>query len=255
MTGWLGCELHELDVCDSTNDEAAARAAAGAPHGTVVVAAEQRRGRGRLGRSWYSPPGENLYLSCVLRPPVAPFALPPVTLAAGVAVAEAAHAFGVRARVKWPNDVVVAGRKLAGLLTEMTSRGDRIDHVILGIGVNLGRRSFPPELAAIATSLPIAGGRAATPVEFRAQLLPGLESWLDRFFQGGVAAVGPAWTSWSGMAGARVRVTDGASVVQGTVCGIGPDGALDVRDDRGHHVMVVAGDVIVLQEPVAEGER
>jgi BirA family transcriptional regulator, biotin operon repressor / biotin---[acetyl-CoA-carboxylase] ligase len=252
MTAWLGAELHELAVCDSTNDEAAARAAAGAPHGTVVVAAEQRRGRGRLGRSWHSPPGENLYLSCVLRPPLAPVALPPVTLAAGVAVAEAVAAFGPRPAVKWPNDVTVGGRKLAGLLTEMTTRGDLIDHVVLGIGVNLGSRSFPPELAGIATSIALEGGREVSPAGFRAQLLPGLETWLDRFFQGGVAAIGPAWTAWSGMAGARVRVTEGGRVAEGIACGIGPDGSLDVRDDQGHHVMVVAGDVVIVQPAAGE---
>jgi BirA family transcriptional regulator, biotin operon repressor / biotin---[acetyl-CoA-carboxylase] ligase len=246
VTGWLGAELHELALCDSTNDEAAARAAAGAPHGTVVTAAAQRRGRGRLGRSWYSPPGENLYLSCVLRPALAPAALPPITLAAGVAVAEVVARFGPRPAVKWPNDVVVAGRKLAGVLTEMTTRGERLDFLVLGIGVNLGSRSFPPELAGVATSIALESGREVAPGEFRAALLPELESWLDRFLRGGVAAIGPAWTAWSGMAGARVRVSAGGRELEGTACGIGQDGSLDVRDDRGHHVNVVAGDVIVL---------
>jgi BirA family transcriptional regulator, biotin operon repressor / biotin---[acetyl-CoA-carboxylase] ligase len=257
VTGWLGIELHELDECDSTNDEASARAAAGAPHGTVVTAAAQRRGRGRLGRAWYSPPGENLYLSCVLRPELPASALPPVTLAAGVAVADAVAAFGVRPAVKWPNDVVVAGRKLAGVLTEMTTRGDRLDFLVLGIGVNLGSRSFPPELAGVATSVALESGREVTPDRFRAELLPGLETWLDRFFRGGVAAVGPAWTERSGMAGARVRVMAGGLPVEGTASGIAEDGSLDVRDDRGHHVRVVAGDVILLHEKTrgAQGER
>lgn len=254
MTTWLGAELHELDQCDSTSDEAAARAAEGAPHGTVVVASAQRRGRGRLGRPWYSPPGENLYLSCVLRPPLPAAALPPVTLAAGVAVAEAVAGFGVHAALEWPNDVVARGRKLAGVLTEMTTRGDRLDFLILGIGVNLGSRSFPPELAGIATSLALECGRDVRPDEFRARLLPALESWLDRFFTGGVAAIGPAWTRWSGMEGARVRVTIAGRVVEGTARGIGADGSLDVLDDRGHHVCVVAGDVVVLPAD-AKGER
>jgi BirA family transcriptional regulator, biotin operon repressor / biotin---[acetyl-CoA-carboxylase] ligase len=246
VTGWLGAELIELAACDSTNDEAAARAAAGAPHGAVVTAAEQRRGRGRLGRSWYSPPGENLYLSCVLRPDRRPAALPPITLAAGVAVAEVVAGFGVRPSVKWPNDVVVAGSKLAGILTEMSTRGERLDFLVLGIGVNLGSRSFPPELAGAATSIALETGRAVSPAEFRARLLPGLESWLDRFFRGGLAEVGPAWTQWSGMAGARVRVSAGGRAIEGTALGIGEDGSLDVRDDTGHHVSVTAGDVVLL---------
>ncbi len=254
MTGWLGTELHELELCDSTNDEAAALAAAGAPHGAVVVAGGQRRGRGRLGRSWYSPPGENLYLSCVLRPDISAAALPPATLAAGVAVAETVTGFGVRASVKWPNDVLARGRKLAGLLTEMSTRGARVDHLILGIGVNLGSRSFPPELDAIATSIARETGREVTPAQFRERLLPGLEIWLDRFFAGGVPAVGPAWTAWSEMEGARVRVVAGGQTVEGTACGIAADGSLDVRDDHGHHVSVVAGDVVLVADDDGRGE-
>jgi BirA family biotin operon repressor/biotin-[acetyl-CoA-carboxylase] ligase len=246
VKGWLGTELHELDVCDSTSDEAASLAAAGAPHGAVVVAAAQRRGRGRLGRAWYSPPGENLYLSAVLRPDLAPPTLPPITLAAGVAVAETIASYGAAPVVKWPNDVLVGERKVAGILTEMTTRADRLDHLVLGVGVNLGSRSFPPELADVATSLAIACGRAETPAGFRARLLPVLETWLDRFFAGGVAAVGRAWSAWSGMEGRRVRVSVGGRVLEGTARGIAPDGSLDVRDDRGHHVKVVAGDVVLL---------
>jgi BirA family biotin operon repressor/biotin-[acetyl-CoA-carboxylase] ligase len=148
--------------------------------------------------------------------------------------------------VKWPNDVLVGERKLAGVLTEMTTRADRLDHLVLGIGVNLGSRSFPPELAGVATSLALACGRTETPAGFRARLLPRLEAWLDRFFAGGVAAVGPAWSAWSGMEGRRVRVTAGGRALEGTALGIAPDGSLDVRDDRGHHVKVVAGDVVLL---------
>jgi BirA family biotin operon repressor/biotin-[acetyl-CoA-carboxylase] ligase len=252
VTGWLGRELHELELCESTSDEAAALAAAGAPHGTVVVAAAQRRGRGRLGRAWFSPAGENLYLSCVLRPDLPAAAMPAVTLAAGVAVHDAVTSFGARAALKWPNDVVASGRKLAGLLAEMTTRGARLDHLFLGIGVNLGSRAFPPELESTATSLALETGREVSPARFRAALLPELEIWLDAFFRGGVAAIAPAWTERS-MAGARVRVMDGTREVSGVACGIHPDGSLDVRDDRGHHVKVVAGDVILL--PSGRGER
>jgi BirA family biotin operon repressor/biotin-[acetyl-CoA-carboxylase] ligase len=253
VTAWLGVELHDLELCESTSDEAATLAAAGAPHGTVVVAEEQRRGRGRLGRAWYSPPGENLYLSCVLRPALPAAALPAVTLAAGIAVADAVAGFGARAALKWPNDVMVSGRKLAGLLAEMTTQGARLDHLILGIGVNLGSRSFPRELEATATSLALETGRDVSPARFRAALLPELENWLDRFFRGGVAAIAPAWTERS-MTGARVRVMDGGRAVNGVACGINPDGSLDVRDDRGHHVRVVAGDVVLLPSG-SGGER
>jgi BirA family transcriptional regulator, biotin operon repressor / biotin---[acetyl-CoA-carboxylase] ligase len=217
-----------------------------------VVAAAQRRGRGRLGRTWYSPPGDNLYISCVLRPPLAPVAVPPVTLAAGVAVAEAVVDFGVRAAVKWPNDVVVAGRKLAGILTEMTTRGGSLEFLVLGIGINLATRAFPPELAAIATSLALESGTVVPAAEFRARLLPALEIWLDRFFAGGVPAVAPAWTERSGMLDSRVRVIAEGRTFEGIAKGLAGDGSLDVLDDRGHHVKVVAGDVIVVQSEAVQ---
>ena len=289
--GWLGRERVALAECDSTNDEAAARAAAGAPHGLVVTATAQRRGRGRLGRAWYSPPGgtlqsaceatagvpgggglpsggdvaggapggDNLYLSCVLRPALPPAALPPITLAAGVAVAEAVAAFEVEARLKWPNDVLAArpgpagapgaaGRKLAGILTEMTTQAGRIDFVILGIGVNLATTAFPPELRDIATSLAIErGGRPVAAPAFLAQLLARLEAWLDRFFAGGIGAVAADFARWSGMAGRTVRVNTAAGPIVGRVRGITGDGGLDVVDDRGHAHVVMAGDVVEIE--------
>lgn len=275
--GWLGRERVCLEECDSTNDEAAARAAAGAAHGLVVTAAAQRRGRGRLGRAWYSPPGDglqspceatdgvpgggNLYVSCVLRPALAPAALPPITLAAGVAVAEAVAAFGVEARLKWPNDVLAAGtgagggagRKLAGILTEMTTQAGRIDFVILGIGVNLATTAFPPELAGIATSLAIErGGRPVATAAFLTEMLGRLERWLDRFFAGGIGAVAAEWTRWSGMAGRVVRVDTAAGPIRGRVRGITGDGGLDVVDDRGHDHVVMAGDVVELEPGAGE---
>ena len=248
--GWLGTPLVELVACDSTNDEAAALAAAGAPHGAVVVAAAQRRGRGRLGRSWYSPPGESLYLSCLLRPQLTPAAVPPITLAAGVAVAEAVAALGLGPRLKWPNDVLVGGRKLAGVLTEMTTRGGQVDTAVVGVGVNVNARSFPPELAGRATSLAIELGRSVDLIALRSELLAQLDIWLGRFLADGLTEVGPAWTRWSGVGGQRVRVElGGGAAVEGRVRGITPDGALDLEDDRGHHVRIVAGEVVLLDPP------
>jgi BirA family biotin operon repressor/biotin-[acetyl-CoA-carboxylase] ligase len=243
---WLGCELVRLGEVDSTSDEAAALAAGGAPHGTVVVASAQRRGRGRQGRAWYSPPGDNLYLSCVLRPTLPPPQVPPVTLAAGVAVAEAVSALGVRPRLKWPNDVLASGRKLAGILTEMTTQGDRVDHVVLGVGVNVATRVFPDHLAAEATSLALEAGRDVAVEDALDEILARLETWLAVFLAGGVSAVAPAWTAWSGMAGAAVRVEVGGRQVSGTARGIGTDGALEVVDDRGETLRVTAGDVVLL---------
>jgi len=243
--GWLGRNLVELAECESTNDEAARLAAAGAEHGTVVVAAAQRRGRGRLGREWFSPPGESLTLSCVLRPAVAPDALPPVTLAAGIAVAEAVAGAVPAVRVHWPNDLVVAGRKLAGLLTEMTTRGARVEAAVLGVGVNVNVADFPADLGRPATSLFLETGRRHDLVALRGELLARLEIWLERFFAEGMPAVAAGWRRWGGMAGVRVRVDlGGGQVLVGTAGGLAPDGGLEVSPDGGGRPVVVrAGDV------------
>lgn len=244
MTSWLGRRLVELAACESTNDEAARLAAAGAEHGTVVVAGAQRKGRGRLGRSWFSPPGESLYLSCVLRPETAPDALPPVTLAAGLAVAEAVAAAVPLVRVHWPNDVVVDGRKLAGILTEMTTRGARVEAAVLGIGVNVNVAAFPADLGRPATSLFIETGRRRELGEVRGEILDQLEIWLERFFAEGVAAVARGWQRWGGMAGERVRVDlGGGRLLVGIAGGLAPDGGLMVIEDGGREVVVRAGDV------------
>ncbi len=241
---WLGRRLVELEDCASTNDEAARLAAAGAEHGTVVVASAQQSGRGRLGRSWFSPPGQSLTLSCVLRPALAPEALPPVTLAAGIAVAEAVSRRVPRARLHWPNDVVVEGRKLAGVLSEVTTRGRAVEAAVVGIGLNVNVERFPPDLGRPATSLYLETGRRHDLAEVRAELLDRLEIWLDAFFAEGMPAVARGWRSWGGMAGARVRVDlGGGRELTGTAGDLAADGGLEVVDDAGRLTVVRAGDV------------
>ncbi|HUS66897.1 MAG TPA: biotin--[acetyl-CoA-carboxylase] ligase [Kofleriaceae bacterium] len=242
----LGHALVRLGEVDSTSDEAAALAARGAAHGTVVVAEAQRQGRGRQGRAWFSPPGDNLYLSCVLRPALPPVRVPPVTLAAGVAVAEAVATLGVQPRLKWPNDVLASGKKLAGVLTEMSTQGDRVEHVVLGVGVNVATTRFPEELAGVATSVALEVGRAVGVEDVLAVVLERLDFWLAQYFAGGMGEVAPAWTSWSGMGGAAVRVEVGGREVRGVARGIGADGVLEVVDEGGRVVRVTAGDVLLV---------
>ncbi|HEU4731532.1 MAG TPA: biotin--[acetyl-CoA-carboxylase] ligase, partial [Kofleriaceae bacterium] len=149
---WLGSHRVELDECDSTNDEAAHLARAGARSGTVVIARAQRAGRGRAGRTWASPRDMGLYLSAVIRPAIPLGSVPPLTLAIGVGVCDAARSAGAPAALKWPNDAYVHGRKLAGVLVEAQSQGDRLEAIIVGIGVNL-RGVLPPEIADTAITL------------------------------------------------------------------------------------------------------
>ena len=147
---WLGNPRIHIDCCASTNDEAARLARAGAAHGTVIIASKQTGGRGREGRPWASPEG-GLYLSAVLRPPLPLADVPPMTLAIGIAICDAVRAEGAPAVIKWPNDLLVDGRKLAGVLVESHSQGGKLDAVIAGIGINLDRT--PESVANTAISL------------------------------------------------------------------------------------------------------
>src|SRR5581483_2965854 len=166
---------------DSTQRLARDLARAGAEEGTCVVAEAQSAGRGRLGRTWHSPPGTNLYCSVVLRPPLAPAAVPQLALVAGVAVAAAvAETTTLSAEIKWPNDVLVGGRKVAGILTELEAELERVRFVIVGIGVNLNTTAFPAELAERATSLALASGRPVDRAAFTGRLLAALEERYGR---------------------------------------------------------------------------
>ena len=244
-TAWLGRAWRHVARVGSTNDAAAAwaRAEEPAPHGAVVVADAQDAGRGRLGRKWHSPPGESLYFSVVLRPPLPPHRVPPLTLAAGVAVAEALVAFDVTPALKWPNDVQLDGKKVAGILTEMSADLDRVHHLVVGIGVNLNTREFPDELAAIATSLAAARGAAVARADFAAALCARLEAWVDLFVADGAAAVVAAWKQHARFFGQRVRVTAGRDRVEGVAEDLEDDGALRLRLDDGRAYRVVAGEV------------
>ena len=206
-SGWLGCQRISFAECGSTNDEAGRLARAGARHGTVVIADTQRAGRGRDGRAWSSPPG-GLYLSAVIRPPLALAEVPPMTLAIGIAVCDTVRELGAAAALKWPNDVLVRGRKLAGVLLEAQSQATRLEAVVVGIGVNLVTSSALVATAGDPTALPFgADGRAQVPAialdeaagaettrdDFAAALLAKVEYWVDHYIASGLDAIIPAW--------------------------------------------------------------
>jgi BirA family transcriptional regulator, biotin operon repressor / biotin---[acetyl-CoA-carboxylase] ligase len=241
-TSWLGAERRALERCESTNDVAHELARAGAAHGAIVTARSQSAGRGRGDHRWHSPDQDNLYLSCILRPSGEPAGAPPITLAAGVGVYDAVVAYGVRPSLKWPNDVLVHGRKLAGILTEMSTYDAKVDFVVLGIGVNLNNAEFPPELDGIATSLRLAlGDRRIDPEVFLNRLLCSLECWLDRFFCGGLPRIAAPWTERAFLTGRRVATAMG----EGMATGLDDDGALLIQTATGVR-RVVSGDVTLL---------
>jgi BirA family transcriptional regulator, biotin operon repressor / biotin---[acetyl-CoA-carboxylase] ligase len=243
---WLGCHRVELEECDSTNDEAARLARAGARHGTVVTARAQRAGRGRDGRAWASPRDTGLYLSAVLRPPLPLVDVPPMTLAIGVGLCDAVRAMGAAASLKWPNDALVRGRKLAGVLVEAHSQGNRLDAVIVGIGVNLTASGLPAELAATAIALDEAAGGAVDRAAFIDVMLANVERWIDRYVASGLAVIAPAWHERMA-AGVAARARCAGAELCGVVAGLDGDGALLLRDDLGRLHRVRSGDVEVIR--------
>jgi len=243
-TRWLGRAYEWHAVCSSTSDLAAERARAGAAAGLVIAADAQTGGRGRLGRSWHSPAGENLYLSLLLRPARPAAEIPPLTLLAGAAVARALAPLGVAPRLKWPNDVqLVDGddrrRKLAGVLTEMVSVGERVEHVVVGIGVNVNTTGFPAELADRATSLRAALGQPVDRARVLAAVLNAFEPLYDEFNRRGPAVAVEAFSAFAALP-ERCRVDDR---LQGVALGVDPDGALRLRDDAGQIHRVISGEV------------
>ncbi|MEM1041369.1 MAG: biotin--[acetyl-CoA-carboxylase] ligase [Bacteroidota bacterium] len=233
-----------FETVGSTNTEAVQWARAGAPEGAIVVAEHQTAGRGRLGRSWTDRSGQGLLFSVVLRPALPPERLSLVTLAGGVAVAEAVEAWTDPAepRIKWPNDVLLGGRKCCGMLLESSLDAPRF--VVLGIGLNVNQDAFPDALADRATSLRLETGRLIPRAALLARLLERLEYWAGQLAAGNDAAVREAFTERMTGRGTAVsvRLTQDGRAARGVVEGIDAAGALCLRTETGTRVLH-AGDV------------
>jgi BirA family transcriptional regulator, biotin operon repressor / biotin---[acetyl-CoA-carboxylase] ligase len=237
----LGHTIHRLGAVASTQGEAARLAAVGASEGTVVTATHQSAGRGRRGREWLDAPGESLLMSIVLRPPILPSLAPQLSLVAAVAVVDALGRTGVTATIRWPNDVMVGDRKICGILPEaLTTREGTLEHVILGIGLNVNQRDFPASIRTLATSVRIETRREHAVEAMLQTVLAGLEGWCGRFVEGGLDALLPAWLGRAQGIGSRARAADGR---EGLAVGLAADGALLLRTDDGETVRVVAGEV------------
>ena len=245
--GVFGARLVYFIETGSTNDLAAAAADRGEPEGTTFVAGAQTSGRGRLGRTWFSPPGAGLYVSTIVRrPSIAPW----ITLAGGVAVAEAIRgATDLPVQIKWPNDIVTmhgrreGRRKIAGVLAEASSGSGRIDRVVLGIGINVGSAAFPPDLADRASAIEIELGRPVDGAALLAQLLVTVNRVLDEAANAGLPILFQRWLDLAPSAnGAAIEWDAGGVRRHGVTAGIAEDGALLVRTPDGME-RIVAGEV------------
>jgi len=245
-TKWMGKTIHYCHSIDSTNSKAYQLAIQDAEEGEVVIAELQVKGRGRLGRYWFSPAFLNLYLSVILRPQIPPHQASLITLMAAVATANAIEKYsGLLPLIKWPNDILIRDRKVAGLLNEIHSEMDRIHFVILGIGVNLNMdgKMFSKEIRGVATSLKREMGQTISRKAFLQSLLEELESWYEIFLKEGGAPVLKAWRDRAKIEGKRVRVTSFGETLSGVAVDIDSDGAMILETKDGKRKRIVAGDV------------
>ena len=230
----------------STNDLAHQLAMEGASEGTLVLAEEQFRGRGRLGRTWLSERFAGIYASLVLRPGIEPREAPILNLAAAVAVSSGIRdVVGLATDIKWPNDVMVNGYKCCGILTEMSAELDKIQFVIIGIGINVNQRTFPPELENKASSLSLEAKKEISRIEILVAVLKRFEDLYGEFSRQGRTVVLEQWIERSSYAsGKKVSVESGARRISGVTAGLGEDGTLRIRMENGQIETVMSGDLV-----------
>lgn len=244
-TAVIGQNIVYSETVGSTMDEAFQLGIDGAPEGTVVCAETQTKGRGRLGRTWISPSGKGVYVSVILRPQLALPEVSQLTLVCAVALCEAINAVAdLKARIKWPNDIFIGGKKIAGILTELNAEMDRVRFVIVGVGINVNAlaQQLPPE----ATSFKLEAKKDFSRVAVLQEFLRSLEKWLPAFQDNGFPFVLGRWKELTLTLGRRVRFTEPRGEAEGVAVDLAPDGGLLVRKDSGEVVKRISGDVSLL---------
>ena len=248
-TKCMGKSIHFFESLSSTNDKAYKLAVDGAPEGTIVIADEQTKGKGRLGRSWHSPPDSGVYLSCILRPEIVPNEVSKITLVAAVSVVKAVRELSsLRALIKWPNDIIISDKKTGGVLTELKGEADKVNFVILGIGINVNtpRKRLPAD----GTSIKEESKSTAdfSRVEFIKILLQILDEEYAKFKKVGFRPLRSELKSYSCTLGRLVKITTShKGKFQGKAIDINKDGALVVRSDTGSQGIFLSGDVALVR--------
>jgi BirA family transcriptional regulator, biotin operon repressor / biotin---[acetyl-CoA-carboxylase] ligase len=246
MAGRFGRKIYTFETIDSTNTCAKALAGCWAAEGTVVFSETQTAGRGRLGRSWYSAPQQNLTFTIILRPSLPPDSVNLLPLFTGVVIAEAIEEHcGVAIECKWPNDLLIGGKKVAGILCEGSFKQDMVEYVTVGIGLNVNQETFPAPLQETATSLRLSLGH---PVErtglFRA-IIASFEREYDLLAVRGYDSIVPRWLGRSSVVGRQIEVSQEGTMITGVVRGISAEGSLLLETPDGLKGLL-AGDVTVL---------
>ena len=241
-------ELFYFETAASTNIIAMDMAANGCAEGAILIADTQTAGKGRLGRTWLSPPGRNLYMSMVVRPDIPPRDATALTLLSAVACASAiTDHCGVPVSIKWPNDLIAGGRKIGGILTEIRADIDRIYHAVVGIGinVNLSSEELPAEIRQIATSVLIESNRSFNRTALAAEIIMEFDKWYGLLVIHGKKLIMEKWIELSATIGKQVRVAVGDLIYEGTAEGIDDEGLLIVKLADGSNRKFSAGDVTI----------
>jgi BirA family biotin operon repressor/biotin-[acetyl-CoA-carboxylase] ligase len=247
----IGRDIRVFERTTSTNDIMARLAGDGVKEGAVVFAESQSRGRGRLGRHWISPPRQGLWFSILLRPDLAPQSATQLTVAAATALARAlAQQTGLAPEIKWPNDLLMGGKKVAGILTELTAELDHVKEVVLGIGVNVNLElsELPRELRSAATSLRIESGQAVDRAELAVAILREMDDDYERVRRGQFESVAAEWQQHCGTLGRQVSIRMGERVIRGRAEALDGQGALLLRTQHGHLERIIGGDVTMEKE-------
>jgi BirA family biotin operon repressor/biotin-[acetyl-CoA-carboxylase] ligase len=242
----IGRDIRVFEETTSTNDVIEKLARDGVKEGVVVFAESQTRGRGRLGRKWMSPAKRGLWFSVLLRPNLHPQETTRLTVASATALRRAIESqTGLKPEIKWPNDILIHGRKVAGILTELSGELDQVKYVILGIGVdvNLSQGDFPAELRKLATSLKAELGKPVSRPELAVAILRELDHDYARIASGQFAAVADEWEEHGTTIGQEVIIRTGDRRVRGRAESLGEDGALLLRTEHGHLERIIGGDV------------
>ncbi len=247
QTRMLGHPCLMMEEVDSTNSEAMRLASGGAKEGLTVLARRQRHGRGRLGRIWYTPEDHALAMSVLLRPQRPPETIAQLTLVAGVACYQALSHFSAGIRIKWPNDLLHEGRKLAGILTEMRAEPGHVQAVVIGIGVNVSRpaQGWPDDIGQPVTDLGSAAGRAVRRLDVAARLLDALEQAYVAYLETGFENTRRQWWEAHMASNRHVRIHNGGGEpLEGVATGLDTDGALLLHTKQGMR-RIIAGDLEV----------
>lgn len=243
-TGMVGSTVLFYEGVISTNREARSLALKGASEGTVVVAEEQTGGKGRMGRGWYSPRGTGVMCSLILRPDIEPGQAPPVTMLTAVAVASAVEKVtGLAPGIKWPNDLLLDGKKICGILTEMNAEMERINFLVVGTGINVNNDYFPEEIGDIATSLFLAGGKRVSRLDLLRQYLRDFEHYYTLWMASGFEPVLKEWKKRCVTLDRPVRISTPKESWEGWAVDVDSTGALVLRTDNGELKSFVAGEV------------